>query len=363
MAAMCPCVALAFGFDCMEVDASLAEKRGSLRALAREAENKWDLQPGTFSFMGSSGKVDSALALQHELMAAGSGSCKIEVLEHLEGKMMREMRKAVQACEDRMLIKLEASIANVQRDLQLVDTKVSGGLAPMVQCLALEQMELRDLARANAKASRILAPMVQCIALEQMELRNKISAGALSIPIDDTMTHIHELSMGDRCSMPEKVVDADAMKTLSDVEKELEQDCVLQAVCDLQKAAQDDLERLRMEVCSLEGAGKVPDPKVDMQTSPCTLQRQCEQPPQQPSHLDSYPKIADARLSWAQPPVTGFAYSNKAIAAPASLRFDAQWRKGKMCSGFHASSDVPHLLSANRACWNSRSMPLLPPLR
>merc|ERR1719326_1551023 len=99
---------------------------------------------------------------------------------------MREMRAAVKACEDRMLAKLEAAIANVQKDCSKVNAQVSGALAPMVQCLALEQVELRNsIQNVKAQVTSSLAPMVQCLALEQMELRNKV---------DDAVADINNLS-------------------------------------------------------------------------------------------------------------------------------------------------------------------------
>merc|ERR1719162_2255744 len=93
---------------------------------------------------------------------------------------MREMHLAVKASEDRMLATIEASIAGVRSDMDKIDAKVSTVLAPMVQCLALEQMERKQ---TDTKVTGALAPMVQCLALEQMELRVKIDQiGAGAFP-------------------------------------------------------------------------------------------------------------------------------------------------------------------------------------
>jgi len=344
----------------MEVDASFAERRGGLRAFAREAESKWGLEPNTFSLTGTSGKVDSVSALQRELMAASTGICKVEVHESAEGKMMREMRAAVKACEDRMLAKLEAAIANVQKDCSKVNAQVSGALAPMVQCLALEQVELRNsMQNVKAQVASSLAPMVQCLALEQMELRNKV---------DDAVADINNLS----ATMPVDL--ADAMKSLEDIEKDLQQDCALQAACDLEKAAQDDLARFRMDVCSLELVPKHPVQDVNVVSSQQPIsQKECEQLPQQTKYEDNYSSAADVRFAKPQPPAVSFAYSNKAIAPPPSLPFDAKWCQREMWGGLQSGSDdvalfsqgvvAPRFMSANRACWGSRSMPILPPLQ
>jgi len=365
MTSSAPVVALVFGNDWMEVDASLAERRGGLRAFAREAEIKWGLQQGTFGFVGSSGKVDSVSSLQRELSAASSGVCKIDVQEQPEAKMRREMHAAVKASEDRMMAKLEASICGVRQDLQYVDNKVSAlapmmqcigalapivrsvdtkvaALAPMVQCMALEQVGLRGL-----------TPMVQCMAMEQIDLRNKITAGP---------------NMGDGCAMPETSVDV--AKSLEDVEKELLLDCAVQAACDLHQSAQDDLERLRLEVSSLEPARKQPAQAPNV---PCS-QTQCEIPAQKIKRTEGngYPKAADAFFSGPQPPTVAFAYSNKTVAPPPSLPFDAKWRQRDSWSNFQGSDGsvafpqsvmAPPLSSAYRACWGSRSMPILPPIQ
>merc|ERR1719235_2725186 len=280
------------------------------------------------------------------MKSAHDDVCTLQVEENLEGRMMRQMQKAIQACEERMIAKLEASIVNVRSDLQQVNTKVSSGLAPLVQCLALEQVELRNMCNS-------LTPMMQCVALEQIDARNKI---------DNLSDHKLESNAFDLTS---------AIKSLEDVEKELEKDCALQAASYIQESAEEDVKRLRQEVSSLDSVAK--QAQVDSNvTSEQPSHNRCEQQSQTTKSTDGYAYYAsDARHGWPQPPAFNFAYSSK-ILPPSSMPADGKWRPQEMWRGFQSddlaafpqfTAPTSHISSALRACRGTRSMPLLPPLQ
>lgn len=362
-------VALVFGNDCIEVDASLAGRRGGLRAFAREAESRWDLKSNTFSFVGSLGKVDSMHALQSEMMASSNGLCKIEVHENAEAKMMRKVHAAVKASEDRILAKLQDSIGNLRKDLEQTDRKVSRVLAPMVQCLALEHMELNNkIGQVSAGAcedtlvvikedmNRLasLAPMVQCLALEQMELHSKMKQFVSENDSEDELEVIEQDTnkLGSLAAPEELDMLLGGSKSLESLEKELQQDCTLQAAQDLHRAVQDDLDHIRMEVLTLEQS-----PTLPIQSTTACIQQhdkpqKLEQAPQMTEHAASLPFTPDAWLPLPQAPGTGFNYSIKS-------------RLPFMCTEDVVA--LPQRLGAPRRystgwTWGSRSMPTLPPL-
>jgi hypothetical protein len=361
-------VALVFGNDCIEVDASLAGRRGGLRAFAREAESRWDLKSNTFSFVGALGKVDSMHALQSEMMASSNGLCKIEVHENAEAKMMRKVHAAVKASEDRILAKLEDSIGNLRKDLEQTDRKVSKVLAPMVQCLALEHMELHSkIGQVSAGAcedklvvikedmNRLasLAPMVQCLALEQMELHSKMKQFA-SEDCEDELEVIEQDmdKLGSLAATEELDMLLRGSKSLESLEKELQQDCTLQAAQDLHRAVQDDLDHIKMEVLTLEQSQTLPTQSTTASIPQQDKPKKLEQAPQMTEHAASFPLTTDAWLPLPQAPGAGFYYSNKSRVP------------------FMGTEDVvtmPQRLGAPRRystgwTWGSRSMPTLPPL-
>lgn len=291
---------------------------------------------------------------------------------------MREVHLAVKACEERILAKLDASIGNVRKDLEQTDTQVTGVLAPMVQCMALKQMQL------DTKVADVLAPMVQCMALEQMQLRDGLAQGLArrdgqvqGLALDQMQLRVRmcqlEIRELDAKSCEEKISGVErAVKSLEAVEKELQQDCALQAACDLQQSAQEDLDTLQMEVCSL---GQSPKPSAHgvSTVSPQASQGECEQKAQvfiseQTKHNGS---CLDVESAWFPQPPVAFAYSSKAVAPPPALPFEAKWRR-EMWGGLQSPCDdfaaFPQGVSASRLgsasrTWGSRSMPVLPPLQ
>lgn len=93
------------------------------------------------------------------------GNCALEVRELPEWKAVN---MAMRAFEDKILAKVDAALAEVREDLLETDTKVCGALAPMVERLALEQMDMR-------RASDCIRPMLECIAMDHIDMRAKIA--------------------------------------------------------------------------------------------------------------------------------------------------------------------------------------------
>jgi hypothetical protein len=290
-----PRIVLSFEGTWLEVESSVADRRGCLRILAREAESKWNLQPNLYEFKHASGKVDSQTALQCALQGARHGICRLEIVEHLESKMMRAMQTEMRHLEERVMAKVEAALTDVRHESGLNRSRLVSSIAPIVQCMAVEQIELRN--------------------------------------------KLNNLTMQQ---------DSPALKDAEALEQELQQECAMQAACDLDLSATDDHEELKKEVGYLS------------QKQNTALAKTIPSGPQ----TDSY----SSTLHWPMASVSGIPYSSK--TAKGSTMLEAKWHPGeKWCcvklgdqaTGPFAQSPLGSQYSS-KALSTHRSCPLLPPL-
>jgi len=309
-----PRMFIVFNGAWLEAEASLAERRGGLRILAREAETKWDLQPSLYEFRHTSGKVDSQASLQRALEAVGNDVCKLEIAETSEGRMMRIMRTEMKLLEDRVMAKVEAVLGDVRKETEW----------------------------DNARLSRSIAPIVQCLATEHIELRNKL--GHLSTEVSDLTDQKASVAAETSYTLKEAEV----------LEQELQQECSLQAACDLDLSITANLEELKEEVHHLNQmqasqADRKMSTKINTQQGGYTMT----------TTLDSKPTF-------------GFAYSSKGgKGSSGAAMFEARTRTGNMRSygqlgdevtvPFAQSVIAPQLYSS-KSTFGHRSCPLLPPL-
>jgi hypothetical protein len=157
-----PSVVLVFGNARIEVDAAVASRRGGLRAFTREAEQSLALTPDSYSFFSAFGKVDTCQALQRALASATDGVCTLEIRERPEAKLAREgMRQA--AFEARIMAKVDGALADIQQQVTLSEAKLCRSVAPIVQNVAMEVIDLR------AKME-----LLQAMAMEQIDVRAKL---------------------------------------------------------------------------------------------------------------------------------------------------------------------------------------------
>jgi hypothetical protein len=126
-------VVLVFAGARVDVDLPSFDRRGSLRMLSRHAEEHFGLCPGKYSFIGAQGKIDSAEALKLVAQEVVDGECVIQISEHSDGKIMREMYWAMHTMETRLNAKMEEAILNVQQEL-----------GAMVVDVARDQVRLRE---------------------------------------------------------------------------------------------------------------------------------------------------------------------------------------------------------------------------
>merc|ERR1712151_915818 len=111
-------------------------------------------------------------------------------------KALKAKESAIDAALDnrheRIVASVEASIREVRDEIEQNQAKMCSGLAPVVQRLAMDQMDLKSKLDENftpalfgfasqqselvAKIDNILAPMVHRLSLEQIELKDKLAS-------------------------------------------------------------------------------------------------------------------------------------------------------------------------------------------
>jgi hypothetical protein len=309
-----PRMFIVFNGAWLEAEASLAGRRGGLRILAREAETKWNLQPNLYEFRHTSGKVDSQASLQSALEAVRNGVCKLEIAESSEGRMMRTMHTEMKLLEDRVMAKVEAVLMDVRKETEWNNARLSGSIAPIVQCLATEQIEFR----------------------------NKL--GHLSTKVSDLTNQIGSVAAETSYTLKEAEV----------LEHELQQECSLQAACDLDLSITANLEELKEEVHHLN----------QMQNSQADRKMFTKINTQQGGYTMT--TTVDSK------PTFGFAYSSKVgKGLSGAAMFEARTRPDDMWSYAQLGDEVtvpfaqrviaPQLYSS-KSTFGHRSCPLLPPL-
>jgi len=146
----------------------------------------------------------------------------------------------------------------------------------------------------------------------------------------------------------------------------------LQLAQDLHMSAQDDLDRLRKEVCSLEQRQASPIQSATMLSAQSDPPEKCQQSACQMDCAERSSSTLNASSALPRAPLAGFAYSHKAVAPSPSLPFNTKWRQkgtwGAMGLGSDDVAAFPQHLSVARlystgTTWGSRSLPTLPPLQ
>lgn len=301
--------------------------------VTREAENTWELEPGSYDIQHASGKVDSVPALQQALRAANGGVCKLEVIERPEGKIMRKMHSEMKLMEGRLMQKLEESLVELRKEVKQNDSRLSSAVAPLVQCIAVEQIELRSTLQrlTNEAESSTATPLVCSV------------TPVVSDPAETGLT-----------------MDASVLKDLDELERELQQECAAEAE-DYLSISGDNFEAMKEDV-----AGLAEDicPQL-LQPTPAIAKKTSE-----PKHSYDGP---DLRLQWPAQPFAGIPYSTKMKGTP----WEGQGPQGPQTGSpnwsylqlggedpmlFAHDGALPHLRSKKQG-FGWRSCPVLPPLQ
>lgn len=166
---------LAFGDYRIEAALEAWGPQGGVDALAREAASAFDLEPGSFGLYDGSGMLGTDAALKRALGATNGRACVIEARERPEWKRIRAMDAQIQAMEQRLLAKVDGSLAGLT-------ARVDCGIAPLLGCLAAEQIDARaeietlkeSLGQAHMKVNQTVAPLLGSLTTEQIDTRAEI---------------------------------------------------------------------------------------------------------------------------------------------------------------------------------------------
>lgn len=122
-------------------------------------------------------------------------------VEERSSKRFDALAAAVQAVDERAMLRAELARADLRQDLEALDVKVSRSIAPLLQCVALEQMELKvkldNLGSSlvseetNHRVNCGIAPMLQAMALQQMELKSQLDSLQLWSPYEQLVDSLH----------------------------------------------------------------------------------------------------------------------------------------------------------------------------
>jgi len=125
-------------------------------------------------------------------------------IEERSSRRFDQLASAVQAVDEQAMLRAELARAELRQGLEELDAKVSRSIAPLLQCVTLEQMELKakldslgaslSFEEMNVKVNRGIAPMLQTMALQQMELKGQLDSLQLDSPVRRPCEHlVHSL--------------------------------------------------------------------------------------------------------------------------------------------------------------------------
>jgi hypothetical protein len=232
-------VQLVFDSSRIDIEAALVERRGGLRLIAREAEQKWGLTSNNYSFYDSFGKVDTPAALQRAAGAA-RGVCQLEVRENSEGKIKREMHAAMKNLEERMMKKMDDTMACLRGDIE-----------PAIKIVADEQS--RSKAKIDGILDDMLAMRSDSVLVEE-ELNKRIDSLAQDC-FDmrvDTIAGEEELT-----ARLDALTNVSLRQDLENLEQQLQAELETQASRDFDlDAASENIDQILADVRSM---GKMKD--------------------------------------------------------------------------------------------------------
>jgi hypothetical protein len=343
-------VELVFEGQRVAVAGSLADRRGALRACANTAEAHFGVISQSYGFFDSSEHVDSLPDFENAIQRAGDGPL---VLHIREDRKARNIRMAMKAMEARILAKVEDSLSSMHQDIQQTNAKMNAGLAPLVQSIAMDQIDLKttvDQISTEAFLSRS----------DLLESIDELSREAFEARVD-SVAAIEELEQKIQ-SLTEST--SGAVRDLALLELQLEQDLAAQAECELNMAPQSSLEILKAEVCSL-GRNHMSSSleatasrtSTSGTTTTGTVTSACDLDVSRPSQTVQEVTKPDAWMQWAKESLVAVPFSSKIAVAPPPpcAAFD---KKVPFVQPF----TVQRLRTTSRMT-SSHSMPLLAPLQ
>lgn len=192
----------------VKMDLATSDQK-TLETLCHEVQEKCGLHPDSFEFYDDYGKVD-ARSLQRALSISSAGEpCRLTVhrlpvwqkMHELEQHIYRlsgvtasvmQMIPSSNAMQDQILAKVAMMLSENDKKVEELHRKVDASIAPMVQQIALEQIDMKakgeeidgdvtdvlmreSIKMVDKKVNEAIVPMLQSMALEQMSMRAKLN--------------------------------------------------------------------------------------------------------------------------------------------------------------------------------------------
>jgi len=167
-------VMLVFGDTRLEVS---FDPNGGLEALGAEVETQLELHPESFSIADSFGKVDDSVALQRALdMTTGETLCVLEVHETRQGQKMREMEAKINMLVARCPV-VDSVLMSLEERSSVRFDKLASALQGVEERAALKsELALAKLEELDSKVNKSIAPLLQSVALQEMELKANLDS-------------------------------------------------------------------------------------------------------------------------------------------------------------------------------------------
>mmetsp|Transcript_133699 Transcript_133699/g.387073 ORF Transcript_133699/g.387073 Transcript_133699/m.387073 type:complete len:299 (+) Transcript_133699:100-996(+) len=134
-----------------------------LADLQERAEAEFGLQPNSYDLFDACGKVETT-ALQRVVRMAGDEACQLELRERPEWKKLRELEARIEAVASQQM----AAQSVPQPEVALLDLAILDGVGRALQGT------IAGLAALETKVNQNLAPLVQSMALSQIDTKAKL---------------------------------------------------------------------------------------------------------------------------------------------------------------------------------------------
>jgi chaperonin cofactor prefoldin len=351
------------------------ESPSSFEALVAKVEDKFGLPPDSFGIFDDFGKVTNTTALVRAIGTSTDAPCIFQVREKPVWRKLREMEEKIETLvarcpvADNIMKTIEERSSNrftkLRSALQDLDAKVNRSIAPLLQSMALQQMDAKEAKHEGSHASPpfeemdakvgSIAALLQSMALQQIDLKTKLDS--LS---ENSATHV---ASGGIAKMPELREEAILAVLGRQEEKAVE---IEKQATNLQKEVhaqgrdvQDVHEKLQALQTEIRNLAPAPPADGDCRISPMSamLQDLGKSPKNCNNIVGVDSRDGESHYPWADGPSNDLfanAYSGKKLHLGTSFKVGGT--AAVPFARFHATRQHDRI-------HGSRSLPLLPPVR
>lgn len=168
----------------------------SFKMMELEAEEKLGLPKGSYDFFDAYGRIEHTEDLQRALENAGPGECVIDVREHRQFKLIRNLEQEIAlmrgdsqkvtqeivAAEARAVQKTEDYKEQIMRVVRKIETKLEAETHPSLEALSRDRTQMkREMRAIQERLAGINIAELQDIAEQSLTLREETKAALVRI--------------------------------------------------------------------------------------------------------------------------------------------------------------------------------------